>query len=125
MSQIKQLTDIRNLQMQHDQTLAGKKTDSGFAQLFENAKKKNEGVQFSKHATERISQRGMEITEGLLDSLNQGVEKARMKGSKDTVIISTQGAFVVNVPNNIVITTMTEQEMKENIFTNIDSAVLV
>ena len=41
------------------------------------------------------------------------------------VVIGEQGAFIVNVPNNVVVTTMTNQEMKQNIFTNIDSAVLI
>lgn len=125
MSGIKQLTDIRNLQLQHDKALSGRKPDNSFAELIQDKQQKSEGIQFSKHAAERINQRGVEISDGLLDGLNQAVEKARAKGSKDTVIIGTQGAFVVNVPNNIVITTMTEQEMKENIFTNIDSAVLM
>lgn len=125
MNGIKQVTDIRNLQLQHDKAVAGKRTDNGFAELIQKETQKSNSVQFSKHAAERINQRGVEISEGLLDSLNQAVERARIKGSKDTVIIGSQGAFVVNVPNNIVITTMTEQEMKENIFTNIDSAVLL
>lgn len=125
MGGINQLTDIRSLQLQHQQAVAEKKKGSGFSELIQQEQSKSEGVQFSKHATERISQRGMELTDGLLNNLNQAVEKARVKGAKDTVIIGAQGAFVVNVPNNIVITTMTQQEMKENIFTNIDSAVLM
>lgn len=125
MSGIKQLTDIRSLQLQHSKAVAEKSKSSGFSDLIQEEQIKSQGVQFSKHATERINQRGMVMSEGLMDNLNQAVEKARIKGAKDTVIIGTQGAFVVNVPNNIVITTMTQQEMKENIFTNIDSAVLM
>lgn len=53
------------------------------------------------------------------------MDKARAKGAKDVVIISSQGAFIVNVPNNTVITSMSGSEMRDNIFTNIDSAVLV
>ena len=60
-----------------------------------------------------------------MNNLNQAVAKAREKGAKDTVIIGAEGAFIVNVPNNIVVTTITEQEMKNNVFTNIDSAVLM
>ena len=125
MGGINQLTDIRNLQLQHSKAVAEKSKGSGFSELIQEEQKKSQGVQFSKHAEERISQRGMDMSEGLLNNLNQAVEKARTKGAKDTVIIGAQGAFVVNVPNNIVITTMTQQEMKDNIFTNIDSAVLM
>ena len=47
------------------------------------------------------------------------------KGARDVVIIGKDGAFIVNVPHNLVVTTMNGTEMKDNIFTNIDSAVLL
>ena len=86
---------------------------------------KNHPLQFSKHAQERVSQRGIELTEELLGSLNNAVSKARDKGAKDVVIIDARQAFIVNVPNNVVITTVTDSEMKDNVFTNIDSAVII
>ena len=82
-------------------------------------------MQFSKHAMQRMQTRGVEMTPGLLSSLNQAVDKARTKGSKDVAVISDKSVFIVNVPNNTVITTMNGLEMKESIFTNIDSAVLI
>ncbi len=85
----------------------------------------NDGVRFSKHAAQRMQTRGVEMTQGLYDSLNQAVSKARSKGSRDVAVISSQSAFIVNVPNNTVITTMNGAELKDNIFTNIDSAVLI
>lgn len=87
--------------------------------------RENQQLQFSKHAAARVEQRGIELTEGVMDGLRQAVEKARDKGAKDVVIIGKQGAFIVNVPNNTVVTTMTRAEMKNNIFTNIDSAVIM
>ena len=65
------------------------------------------------------------MTDALLSDLNQAVQKAQAKGAKDVVVIGKSGAFIVNVPNNVVITTMSGAEMKDNIFTNIDSAVLI
>ena len=65
------------------------------------------------------------MTDGLMSDLNQAIQKAREKGAKDVVVIGEKGAFIVNVPNNVVVTTMSGTEMKENIFTNIDSAVLM
>lgn len=65
------------------------------------------------------------MTDGLMQDLSNAVEKARAKGARDVVIIGEKGAFIVNVPNNVVITTMAGAEMKDNIFTNIDSAVLM
>lgn len=92
--------------------------------LLQEAGRQN-GLQFSKHASQRVEQRGIQLTEGLLDSLNLAVEKARSKGARDVVVIGDDHAFIVNVPNNVVVTTMSGSEMKENIFTNIDSAVLL
>ncbi len=86
---------------------------------------KNQGLQFSKHAQERVNQRGIEVTPELMADLNKAVEKAGEKGAKDVVIFDTMNAFIVNVPNKTVVTTMSGSEMRENVFTNIDGAVIL
>ena len=96
-----------------------------FQTLLNEQLKQNDNLKFSKHAQERIDQRGIEVSDTLVESLEEAVSKARDKGAKDVVIIDSKGAFLVNVPNNTVITTMSVHEMKENIFTNIDSAVVI
>ena len=53
------------------------------------------------------------------------MEEARRKGARDVAVIGSQGVFIVNVPNNVVVTTMTQDDMKDRVFTNIDSAVLM
>lgn len=121
---INNVTDIRSLRLQHESAISQKKPQSDFTQVLNNTLG-NSGIQFSKHAVERINQRGVEMSNDLMNGLNQAVERARAKGAKDVVVISSQSAFIVNVPNNTVITTMTGQEMKENIFTNIDGAVIL
>lgn len=100
-------------------------TGASFESLLKEQLIKNQPLQFSKHAQERIGQRGIEISPTLLNSLEQAVSKARDKGARDIVILSTNSAFIVNVPNNTVVTTMSGGEMKDNIFTNIDSAVII
>ena len=111
-------TNVRQLQLQH--SAAG-----SFGKLLKEQAEQENGVRFSKHAAQRVQQRGIQMTETLLDSLNQAVGRAREKGAKDVVVISSQAAFIVNVANNTVITSMTGAEMRDNIFTNIDSAVVV
>ena len=86
---------------------------------------KSGSVKFSKHAMERIRSRGVEMSPQMMESLNQAVTKAREKGCKDIAVIGEKNAFIVSVQNNTVITTMNALEMRENIFTNIDSAVLL
>ena len=112
-------TSVQQLKLKHG-AAAG-----GFGQLLREQAAEGDGVHFSKHAAQRVQQRGIQVTETLLDSINQAVDKAREKGAKDVVIISSQAAFIVNVANNTVITSMSGAEMRENIFTNIDGAVLI
>ena len=111
-------TNVQQLKLQHSEA-------GSFGQLLRKEAGQGNGVQFSKHAAQRVQQRGIQMTDTLLDSINQAVGKAREKGAKDVVIISSQAAFIVNVTNNTVITSMSGAEMRDNIFTNIDSAVLV
>lgn len=121
---VSKLSDISGLRLSHQLEMPGKSRSSNFADALQEELGKN-SVQFSKHATQRMETRGVEMTPGLLNSLNQAVDKARAKGAKDVAVIGVDNAFIVNVPNNTVITTMTQLEMRENIFTNIDSAVLI
>lgn len=86
---------------------------------------KSNGLQISKHAKERIAQRNIEMNEDLINSLNDAAEIARLKGAKDIVMIGDDVAFVVNIPNEIIVTAVTTAELKNNVFTNIDSAVLI
>lgn len=117
-SRVGNTVDVQRLKLQH--SAAG-----SFSRMLREQAGQGEGVHFSKHAAQRVQQRGIQVTESLLDSINQAVGKAREKGAKDVVIISSQAAFIVNVANNTVITSMSGAEMRDNIFTNIDSAVLV
>ena len=83
------------------------------------------GLNFSKHATKRLSERGIAVDNQLMSELEQAVEDARKKGARDVAVIGRQGVFIVNVPNNTVVTTMGQQDMRERVFTNIDSAILL
>lgn len=107
------------------QNLAVKRAGGGFDAVLQQELQKVDELQFSKHSQERIRQRGISLTEELMADMNAAAGKARMKGAKDVVMIGKEAAFIVNVPNNMVVTAMSGEEMKENIFTNIDSAVLL
>lgn len=84
-----------------------------------------ESLNFSKHAAKRLDERGIQMDSSLLGNLEHAVEEARKKGARDVAVISSQGVFIVNVPNNIVVTTMSQDDTEKKIFTNIDSAVLM
>lgn len=100
-------------------------TDS-FAKALEQKLQENKGVEFSKHAMQRISERSIDLSEGnTLERLNKGVEIAAGKGSSETLVLVDTNAFVVSVKNNKVITTVNREELLGNIFTNIDSTVII
>ncbi len=84
-----------------------------------------DSLSFSKHAAARLDQRGISVSDGLMSDLEQAVSKAREKGSKEVAVIGSQGIFIVNVPNNVVVTTMSQDDMKDRILTNIDGAVIM
>jgi flagellar operon protein len=81
-------------------------------------------VQFSKHALARVQRRGIELDSSTLGRLSQGVDRAASKGSRDSLVLVDGTAFVVSVNNRTVITAVGSEHMKENVFTNIDSAVI-
>jgi len=83
-------------------------------------------VGFSGHAVRRIESRQIDITENSkLDRLNRGVELAAQKGSNDTLVLVDSTAFLVSVKNNKVITTMSGADLAGNVFTNIDSTIIM
>lgn len=90
-----------------------------------NRKNSAEDIRFSKHATQRLSSRNIELTYGQVERLKQGTAKAQQKGIRESLVIVDQLAFIVNVPSNTVVTAMNQQDTAENVFTNIDGAVIV
>ena len=103
--------------------------NSDFAKELKNqleALNQSSGVQFSKHAMERINERNIDLSEdNKLDRLNRAVELAGEKGSADALVMIDATAFLVSVKNNKVITTLSADDMQGNIFTNIDSTVIM
>lgn len=81
-------------------------------------------LQFSRHALERVQRRGIELDSDTLGRLAEGVGRAAGKGSRDSLVLVDGTAFVVSVSNRTVITAVGSEHMKDNVFTNIDSAVI-
>lgn len=81
-------------------------------------------IQFSKHALDRVAQRGIAADPANVRRLEQGVEAAARKGSRSAVVLVDDTAYVVAVPNRTVVTAVDSAHMREHVFTNIDSAVI-
>jgi flagellar operon protein len=83
-----------------------------------------ESLRFSKHALERVQRRGIDLDPTTLGRLHEGVGRAAGKGSRDSIVLVDDTAFVVSVPNRTVITAVGSEHMRDHVFTNIDSAVI-
>lgn len=81
-------------------------------------------VQLSGHARARIERRGIELGSDTLARLQQGVDRAAAKGSRESVVFVDDVAFVVSVKARTVITAVDRSSMRDHVFTNIDSAVI-
>lgn len=132
-------SSISQVQDQYLKPQAGKSTDpknavaaeGSFAQILNKVREdadnntvSTESLRFSKHAANRLNDRSIELTKDQMDRLYQGAKEASQKGIKDSLILIDQLAFIVNVPNNTVVTAMDQTETKNNVFTNIDGAVI-
>lgn len=84
-------------------------------------------LRFSRHAQERLQSRNISLSAEDMSKLNQAVSQAREKGARDSLILMNENdlALVVSVKNNTVVTAVDGNSLRENVFTNIDSAVIV
>jgi len=82
-------------------------------------------IKFSNHAIERMQSRGISYNPENLQKLDDAIKKAAAKGSKDTLVLMNDSALIVSVKNNTVVTVMDKNSLKENVFTNIDSTVVI
>ncbi|MBE6906532.1 TIGR02530 family flagellar biosynthesis protein [Marasmitruncus massiliensis] len=109
-------------QEQQQNTVSGA---NSFQEIFQRELDTNKEVTFSKHAAQRVAQRQVDLSEDSIERLNQGVQLAKEKGLNETLILVDKTAFIVNVKNNMVVTTVNSGESVGNVFTNIDGTVII
>ena len=98
---------------------------ASFQQELEKEISRSEDLKFSIHAQERIRLRGIPISQFEMNRLKQGVNQIADKGGRESVVLMDDSAFLVSVRNRTVITAMGQDQLKNNVFTNIDSAIIV
>lgn len=84
-----------------------------------------DGVKFSNHAIERMKTRGISYSPEDITKLSDAISRAAAKGSKDSLVLMNDSALIVSVKNKTVVTVMDKSALKENVFTNIDSTVVL
>ena len=107
---------------------AAEKTGLSFQEILQKQEESSKApaeVKFSRHAAGRLADRKIELTKNQVERLNEGAAKAEEKGIRESLVIVDQLAFIVNIPNNTVVTAMNQNDAAENVFTNIDGAVII
>lgn len=127
-------TGLPSIEQLTDQLISGSKESvsskiyngTPFEQiLIQKEIEKKEPVHFSRHASNRLNERDITLSTEQLDRLQEGTNKAATKGINESLVLLDNLAFIVNTKNNTVITAMDSSETKENVFTNIDGAVII
>ena len=130
-SQFLSIEQLQNQYLKQQKVNSGNKVPQGmsFEEILHKQQTQGtqpaETVKFSKHAANRLNDRKIELTDEQLERLNDGTKKAGAKGIKDSLVLVDQLAFIVNTKSNTVITAMDQTEADENIYTNIDGAVII
>ena len=98
--------------------------NKSFQEIFQKIKS-GDTVKFSKHASNRLESRNINLTETELTKLNEAVDKADSKGVREALIMMDSKFFIASVKNRTIITAAEKSELKDNVFTNIDGAVVI
>jgi flagellar operon protein len=96
-----------------------------FARHLQEANAAQGGIRFSAHALERMEQRGIGLTPDELKRVNSAVDTAAQKGSRSSLVLLDERAFVISIANRTVITAMEGSNLKDQVVTNIDSTVIL
>ena len=97
--------------------------DGGFQEILQ--EKLLPELKISAHAQKRMRDRGITLSPQEMAGIQAAVGKAQAKGCRDSLVVLDRGALIVSVENQTVVTAVDHQSLKENVFTNIDSAVFV
>lgn len=115
---------VRPIQPRQPRAVPGRRdAHVPFARVLDE-KLQQSSLKFSAHAERRLKARNIQFTPEQLELLENAVEKARAKGGRETLILLDDVALVVSVANRTVITAIDGDSLKENVFTQIDSAVI-
>lgn len=100
-------------------------TNRSFEEVLQQINSKNNEIKFSKHAIERMGSRNIQLNDSEYAKLESAMSKAENKGIKEALILMDNKAFIASVKSRTIITTTSSDKMHDNVFTNIDGAVII
>jgi len=84
-----------------------------------------QGIKLSVHAAKRLQDRNMEVDGAELKKIQSGIDKLASKGGSDSLLITSKGAYIIDVPKRTIVTAIDKDSISENVFTKIDSTVIL
>lgn len=87
--------------------------------------KQRQNIKFSKHAVERMQIRDISLDNVEMTKIEEAIDKASKKGVKEALILMDDKAFIASIKNKTIVTTVSKEQLKNNIFTNIDGAIII
>lgn len=83
------------------------------------------GIQLSQHAAKRLSERSLDLDGNDFFKLKDAIDKLKIKGGRDSLVITPKAAYIVDVENSKIVTAIDKGSIAENIFTKIDSTIVI
>jgi len=120
---IRQIEKVNVQNPKHPEDVKNQNNGKSFQEILESQAKQK--ISFSKHANQRTEERNINLTQNDLNMLENACDKAEKKGIKDALVVMENSAFIINAPSRTVITALDKNEMRDNVFTNIDGAVFI
>ena len=118
--------DLIELSQRQNRMQSEKKAQgASFREMFSKEMAASCKLSFSRHGHERMYSRGIELSEEGLNGIAAAIDKAQSKGSKETLILTNEAAFIVSVDNRTIITAFDRDNLRQGVVTSIDSAVIV
>lgn len=97
--------------------------ETSFKDVLNQALDKNSGYTLSKHAAERLEEIG--FSENDMKNIERGFALAKGKGAKNSVMVYKDVALIASIENRTVITAVDRKRAESNVFTNVDSVVIL
>jgi flagellar operon protein len=120
-----QIKRLENQIISSSQKSIQNKNNKSFEEILKRTQDFSRDIKFSKHALDRMDNRNIQLSSNEMNRLKTGFDKAEEKGVNDALILMEDKAFIASIKNKTIITTVSREQLKDSVFTNIDGAVIV
>lgn len=100
-------------------------SENSFESILKKEVQKKDNFVISNHAAERLKERNISLNESDMLRINEAINKAQTKGCNQSLILYKDVVLVASIKNRTIITAVDKDSSKGNVFTNIDSVVLI